>query len=103
MLRGLDKVTARISEISAPVGEPVRFGSLVITAKYCRTRPPIEPPETFAYLDIAQQRTSGERTPVFSGWMVASNPALNPLEHPVYDIWVIRCSAVVPSTSDPMA
>lgn len=28
---------------------------------------------------------------IFRGWMFASAPALNALEHPVYDVWVIDC------------
>jgi len=37
--------------------------------------------------------SEGEK--IFSGWMFASSPALNPLEHSVYDIWVIDCKTVV--------
>ena len=32
-----------------------------------------------------------EGAKVFSGWMFASSPGLNPLEHAVYDVWVIDC------------
>ena len=49
--------------------------------------------ETFAYLDIDDVRgEAAER--IFSGWMMASSPALNPLEHPVYDVWVINCTII---------
>ena len=97
VLRGLDKVTARITEIELKVGDEYRFGTLVLTAKYCRTRPPIEPPETFAFLEIDEEKNE-RRTRVFSGWMVASSPALNALEHPVYDVWVISCKAAEPDS-----
>ena len=50
ILRGLDKVTGRAIDVAAPVGIPVRFGSLTITARYCYTVPPEEPPETNAFL-----------------------------------------------------
>ncbi len=96
VIRALDKITARITEIEARVGEEVQFGTLALTAKYCRTRPPIEPPETFAYLEINDVMHSGEKKRVFSGWMVASSPALNALEHPVYDVWVINCKMSEP-------
>lgn len=91
VLRGLDKVTARIEEIEVPLNEPVAFGSLTITARYCRSRPPEEQPETFAFLEIDNQPANGEPERVFTGWMVASSPALNALEHPVYDVWVLSC------------
>lgn len=96
ILRALDKITARITEIALPVGQEVRFGTLAIGAKYCRTRPPIETPETFAYLEIDDLKRSGERARVFEGWMVASSPALNALEHAVYDVWVINCRMASP-------
>lgn len=96
VLRALDKITARITEIELPLDEEVRFGTLAIRAKYCRTRPPIETPETFAYLEIDDLKRSGDIERVFEGWMVASSPALNALEHAVYDIWVINCKMVEP-------
>ncbi|PWE17317.1 DUF2155 domain-containing protein [Marinicauda salina] len=96
VLRGLDKVTARTRDFEAPVGETVTFGALDITVRYCRKRPPEETPETFVFLQVDDRRTDGfgeeaEGERIFSGWMFASSPALNPLEHPVYDVWVIDC------------
>ncbi|MEO1038325.1 MAG: DUF2155 domain-containing protein [Pseudomonadota bacterium] len=96
VLRGLDKVTARTRDFEAPVGEVVEFGALSLTVQYCRKRPPEEPPEVFAFIEIDDRRTDGsgretEGEQVFSGWMFASSPALNALEHPVYDVWVIDC------------
>lgn len=96
ILRGLDKVTARTRDFEAPVGEEVEFGALAITVQYCRRRPPEEPPEVFVFLQVDDRRTDGfgaeiDGERIFSGWMFASNPALNPLEHPVYDVWVIDC------------
>lgn len=96
ILRGLDKVTARTLDFEAPVGETVAFGALDVTVRYCRKRPPEEPPEVFTFIQVADRRTDGfgvetEGERIFSGWMFASNPALNPLEHPVYDVWVIDC------------
>ncbi len=99
-LRALDKITARITEIELPVGEEKYFGTLALRAKYCRTRPPIETPETFAYLEIDDIKHSGEREQVFKGWMVASSPALNALEHPVYDVWVISCKILSPAAGE---
>lgn len=96
VLRGLDKVTARTRDFEAPIGEEVQFGALSITVAYCRKRPPEEPPEVYAFLEVEDRRTDGfgvqaEGELMFSGWMFASNPALNALEHSVYDVWVIDC------------
>jgi hypothetical protein len=90
-LQGLDKITARVSTIEAPVGRPVAFGALEITVRACDKRPPEEPPESAAYLEIVERKTNEEPKTVFSGWMFASSPAVSALEHPVYDIWVLDC------------
>jgi len=91
LLGGLDKVTARVTTLTAPVGETVRFGTLRITARTCEKRPPEEPPESAAFLEIDEIRPGKEPERIFGGWMFASSPALNALEHPVYDVWVIDC------------
>jgi hypothetical protein len=91
VLQGLDKVTARISTFDAPLDEPVRFGSLEITARSCQKRPPEETPESAAFLEIRDIKPGEAPVSVFTGWMFASSPALNALEHPVYDVWAIDC------------
>lgn len=95
VLQGLDKTTARVSKFDAPVGQAVRFGTLVITVRACIKHPPEEEPESAAFLQIDEVRP-GERNSVvsqqvFSGWMFASSPALSALENPIYDIGVLDC------------
>ena len=96
VLRGLDKVSARISTFDAPVGEEVRFGSLRILVQTCNKRPPEETPETTAFLEITDMRPGQPANKVYTGWMFASSPALSALEHPVYDVWVIDCKIPAP-------
>ena len=91
VLQGLDKVTARVSIIEAPVGRTVRFGTLEIIARTCDKRPPEEPPESAAFLDIWEVRRGEAAQSLFRGWMFASSPALSALEHPVYDVWMVDC------------
>lgn len=96
VLRGLDKVTASTSDFEITIGQEVSFGSLTVKASYCRKRPPEETPEVYAFLTLDDRKTDGsgnqiEATQIFNGWMFASSPALNPLEHPVYDVWVLDC------------
>jgi len=97
VLRGLDKVTGRAIDINAPSGVPVNFGSLIMTARYCYTVPPEEPPETTAFLQIDEGKKGEPAKRLFSGWMFASTPALNALEHSVYDVWVITCKTDEPA------
>jgi hypothetical protein len=91
VLQGLDKITARISTIEARLNAPVRFGTLEITVRACRKRPPEEPPEAAAFLEVKDLRVADVPRPVFRGWMFASSPALSAIEHPVYDVWIVDC------------
>ena len=103
ILQGMDKVTARVSTIEAPVGEVVKFGTLEIIARHCDKRPPEETPESASFLDIWEVRQGEAAVSLFRGWMYASSPALSALEHPVYDVWVLDCrksSSKAPSTSE---
>jgi len=91
VMQGLDKITARISTFEAPLGQTMKFGTLEIVARACRKRPPEEPPETAAFLEVIDARPDEVPVPLFTGWMFASSPALSALEHPVYDVWVLDC------------
>ena len=100
LLRGLDKITGRPTNITAPIGKQVTFATLTITVRYCYSTPPSETPETSAFLQIDDRRPDQPARRVFSGWMYASSPGLNGLEHPLYDVWVIRCQGgTVPATT----
>jgi hypothetical protein len=98
MLRGLDKITGKPTNIVAPIGKPVQFATLTITARYCYSTPPSETPETSAFIQIDDHRPDQTEKRVFSGWMYASSPGLNGMQHPLYDVWVINCSNGAPNT-----
>lgn len=101
VLQALDKVTARVSTVNAPVGRVVKFGTLEIIARVCDKRPPEEQPESAAFLDIWEARVGEAADSVFRGWMFASSPALSAMEHAVYDVWVLDCSNSASSSSTP--
>jgi len=90
-LQGLDKITARTSTFTIAVGETRALGSLRITLRACKENPPIETPETAAFLEVIENKPGEQAEPVFSGWMFASSPALSAMEHPIYDVWVLSC------------
>lgn len=114
ILRGLDKISGRATDFELDVGESYRLGDLEVTLRACYMRPPIEPPESKAYLDVIDlhkrkqvvasmdtgarldSREIDEQSLAFKGWMFASVPGLNAMEHPVYDVWVIKCKAIPP-------
>lgn len=92
-LQTLDKITARIATIDVPVGTPQRYGSLEIMIHTCTARPPTMAPEHAALIEIkpVDHHDIVGAEPVFKGWMFASSPGLNALEHPVYDVSVLAC------------
>jgi hypothetical protein len=114
-LRALDKITGRYVDLSVENGQPVIFGTLEVTVETCFDTPPELPREASAFVKVKSLRPiAPESMPeevverlegldeddprvaepvVFSGWMYASSPGLNAMEHPVYDIWVMSCSA----------
>ena len=92
VLQGLDKITARVSQIEAPVGKTVRFGTLTITVRDCEKNPPEDKPESAAFLQIDEVRPGEENMRQFSGWMFAQSPALSSLENPVYDVILLDCT-----------
>ena len=91
VLQGLDKITARVSTFEIEVGKVGFFGVLSIKVKSCKKKPPTEPPEKVAFLVINDLKPGEKMIEVFKGWMFASSPGLNGLEHPVYDVWVLDC------------
>jgi hypothetical protein len=91
VLQGLDKVTARILTLEAPIDKSIVFGSLRVRVRTCVKRPPEEPPESAAFIEITDERPGESVKRVYSGWMFASSPGLSAMEHPVYDVWVVDC------------
>jgi hypothetical protein len=95
-LRALDKITGRASVLMAPLDMPVRFATLTIVARSCYSTPASETPETSAFLQIEDHRPDQPERRVFSGWMYASSPGLNGMQHPLYDVWAISCKTNAP-------
>lgn len=96
VLRTLDKVTATTQDYKVKVGDSLVYGSLRVDVKHCERKPPEDIPETFAFIQIFDNKTDEKNIEVepvklFSGWMLASQPAISALDHPVYDVWVIDC------------
>jgi len=91
VLQALDKITGRVRTIEAPVQQVVRFGTLDVRVRVCRKRPPEEPPESAAFLEITDIKPGETPKQLFSGWMFASSPAVSAIEDPVYDVWVVDC------------
>lgn len=90
LLRGLDKVSGRTTDIPLKVGEEARLGRLQVRLGECRY--PAGNPSSDAYAQLTITDLSQNVT-LFSGWMIASSPALSALDDARYDIWVISCQS----------
>ena len=91
-LQALDKITARISTVDAPVGASRFFGTLEVMVNRCAFHPPEELPENAAFITIHDRGYSGlEPKLIFSGWIFSSSPAVSAIEHPVYDLTLLAC------------
>ena len=99
VMKGLDKVSARISQFQATIHSTVTFGTFSITPRMCDKRPPEEMPEISVFLEIADTPPGQLSRQIFSGWMFASSPGLSAVSHPVYDVWVLDCLPSVAAQS----
>lgn len=87
-LRVLDKLTGAVQDLNLSVGQAQTIGRLSVQVDNCRYQPDNPTAEAYGHLTI---KDSGVSDAVFDGWMVASSPALSALDHPRYDVWVLRC------------
>ena len=93
MFSGLDKITGRIINFDASIGETVQFGALQVTPRACYTRPPTDTPNTDAFIEVNEVTLQGEVKRIFSGWVFAASPGLHGVEHPIYDVWLTDCKS----------
>ena len=95
-LIGLDKITAKTIPIKIKLGETAKFGILEIKALKCGTS---NSPETknnsVAYLQVRDiSENQNEKVFIFNGWTFSSNPSLAPIDHAIYDVWLVGCGNV---------
>jgi hypothetical protein len=91
----LDKITAKTSDITILLGETKKFGLLEIKALQCGSTKSITEPGHAAYIqvkDLSENRN--DQIFVFNGWTFSSTTTLRPLDHPVYDFWLVSCENV---------
>ena len=92
----LDKVTGRISHLEVPINNTVEFGALKVTPRVCDSRPPTEQPRTASFVEVDEEKLTGEVQRIFTGWMFAESPGLHAVEHPVFDVWLTNCKTNAP-------
>ncbi|HMS94920.1 MAG TPA: DUF2155 domain-containing protein [Tabrizicola sp.] len=88
-LRFLDKLTSDTGDVSLGLGQSAKFGRLIVQLNQCRYPTANPASDAQAHLTIVDEATGAVS---FSGWMLASSPALSALDHPRYDVWVLACA-----------
>jgi hypothetical protein len=88
VLRVLDKINGTLTDLDLRNGETREVGPLTITMDDCRAPSDNPSGDAFALVSI---RSTQDQAPVFEGWLIASAPALNAMDHPRYDVWALRC------------
>ncbi len=100
----LDKRSGDVTEFTLLPGQTFRLGQISGVLRGCDRTPPHERRETAAYLEISsiprRGATGSAARPrrLFSGWMFAESPSLNPFAHPAYDVWLKTCTIPAPVT-----
>jgi Uncharacterized protein conserved in bacteria len=90
---GIDKITGRITTFDVYVDETVQFGALQVTPKVCYSRDQQEAQKIDAFVEVDEITLDRKIRRIFSGWMFADSPALNAVEHAIYDVWLTDCKA----------
>jgi hypothetical protein len=88
VIRWLDKVAGTSGDLELARGQAGQTGRLTIQLDECRYPAEGSATDAYAHLTVMDALLA---QPVFSGWMLASSPALSAMDHSRYDVWVLRC------------
>ncbi|MBM3612148.1 MAG: DUF2155 domain-containing protein [Alphaproteobacteria bacterium] len=89
VLRWLDKVSGETADLHLHAALPQARGVMELTATGCRVPADDPTSDGFAHVVLRDLRSGAT---LFSGWMVASSPALSALDHARYDVWLLGCA-----------
>ena len=88
----LDKVSSKNDLLKIKIGEEKKFKNLLIKSLKCKNSEFDDNPEITAYLQVADlTKNNNDEVFIFNDWTFSSSPSINPFDHPVYDIWLIKC------------
>ena len=87
----LDKITTKVETFEIDVNDSLKFNSLLIEVIALYKNPPEDIPENFVLLKIYDKIINSEDQAIYQGWMISSSPSITPLEHPIYDLWLVEC------------
>ena len=91
-LKILDKVSSKTNLLKLEIGKEKKFQNLLIKSLKCKNSEFDDNPEITAYIQVKDlTNKDNNEVFIFNGWTFSSSPAINPFDHPVYDIWLTKC------------
>jgi len=88
----LDKVSSKTSQLSLKIDQETKFENLIIKILKCKNSEFDDNPEITAYMQVQDVTLkNNDKVFVFNGWTFSSSPSVSLFDHPVYDIWLIKC------------
>jgi len=91
-IKVLDKISSKNILVKLKNGEEIRHKDLLIKSIKCKNSEFDDNPEITAYIQVKDLNNKNkDGVFVFNGWMFSSSPSIAPFDHPVYDIWLVRC------------
>ena len=88
----LDKVSSKNNILKIKIGEEQKFKNLSIKPLKCKNSEFDDDPEITAYLQVKDlTNKNNDEVFIFNGWTFSSSPTVKPFDHPVYDIWLMKC------------
>ena len=88
----LDKVSSKTNLLKLTIGKEKKFQNLLIKSLKCKNSEFDDNPEITAYIQVKDLvNKDNNEVFIFNGWTFSSSPAINPFDHPVYDIWLTKC------------
>ncbi len=91
-IKVLDKISSKNTLVKIKNGEEIKHKDLSIKSMKCKNSEFDDNPEITAYIQVKDLTNKNKDDVfVFNGWMFSSSPSIAPFDHPVYDIWLIKC------------
>ncbi len=88
----LDKISSKNTLLKLKNGELLRYKDLSIQSLKCKNSEFDDNPEITAYLQVRDlSNKNNNEVFVFNGWMFSSSPSITPFDHPIYDVWLVKC------------
>ena len=91
-LKILDKISSKNTLVKLKNGELTIFKDLSIKSLKCKNSGFDDNPEITAYIQVKDLTDENNNEVfVFNSWMFSSSPSITPFDHPVYDVWLVKC------------